>query len=64
MPKKSLKFRINKDGSVTQLDACGYGADCLSATGPIEALLGRADESTRQMTAEYEKTPEQVLYAT
>ena len=60
MPKnnmsKKIVFKITKDGDVVIDKVEGYGSSCLEATKFIERALGKADESTRRMTEEYEDT--------
>ena len=60
MPKnnmsKKIVFKITKDGDVVVDKVEGYGSSCLEATKFIEKALGKADESTRRMTEEYEDT--------
>lgn len=53
---KKIIFKISKDGDVLIDKVEGYGSTCLEATKFIEKALGRADESTRRMTEEYEET--------
>ena len=57
---KSIKFEV-KNGSARVVDVCGLGADCQQATADIEALLGKADESTRASTDELYKSAENTL---
>jgi len=52
---KKIVFKISKDGDVLIDKVEGYGSTCLEATKFIEKALGRADESTRRMTEEYEE---------
>jgi hypothetical protein len=51
---KKIVFKINKDGNVSIDNVEGYGSACLDTTKMLERALGRADESTRRMTDEYE----------
>jgi hypothetical protein len=53
---KKIVFKITKDGDVVIDKVEGYGSSCLEATKFIERALGKADESTRRMTEEYEDT--------
>jgi hypothetical protein len=53
---KKIVFKITKDGDVVVDKVEGYGSSCLEATKFIEKALGKADESTRRMTEEYEDT--------
>lgn len=46
---KSVKFEI-KNGTARVVDVCGAGLDCQSFTADVEALLGRADEASREAT--------------
>lgn len=50
---KKIVFKINKDGDVIVDSVEGYGSSCLEATKMIEQALGKSDESTRQLTEEY-----------
>ena len=52
---KKIVFKITKDGDVVVDKVEGYGSSCLEATKFIEKALGKADESTRRMTEEYEE---------
>lgn len=52
-------FKINKDGNVLIDKVEGYGAGCLNATEMIERALGKADESTRSFTDEYNEPIQQ-----
>jgi GTP cyclohydrolase III len=52
---KKMVFKINKDGNVVVDTVQGYGSACMEATKFIERALGKADESTRKTTEEYEK---------
>jgi hypothetical protein len=50
---KKIIFRINKEGNILIDKVEGYGSSCLEATKSIEKALGKANESTREMTSEY-----------
>ena len=52
---KKMTFKINKDGNVIVDSVEGYGSACMEATKFIERALGKADESTRKTTEEYDK---------
>jgi GTP cyclohydrolase III len=52
---KKIVFKISKDGDVLVDKVEGYGSTCLEATKFIEKALGKADESTRRMTEEYDE---------
>ena len=48
-----MVFKINNNGDVSLDKVEGYGASCMDATKLIERALGKADESTRTLTEEY-----------
>jgi len=50
---KKITFRVGKDGQVSITKLEGYGDACLDATKMLERALGKADESSRKMTEEY-----------
>jgi hypothetical protein len=50
---KNITFIIDKDGNVKVDKVEGYGSGCLEATKLIEERLGGAEESTRNLTEEY-----------
>lgn len=50
---KRMVFKINNDGNVSLDNVEGYGSSCVEATKMIERALGKADESTRRTTDEY-----------
>lgn len=50
---KKIIFKIGKDGNVSVDKLEGYGSSCLDATKMLERALGKADETTRKMTDEY-----------
>ena len=52
---KKMTFKINKDGNVIVDSVEGYDRACMEATKFIEKALGKADESTRKTTEEYDK---------
>jgi hypothetical protein len=56
---KKIVFKINKDGNVLIDNVEGYGSSCVEATELIEKALGRADESSRKFTDEYNEPVEQ-----
>jgi hypothetical protein len=56
---KKIIFKINGNGNVSIDKVEGYGSSCLDATKFIETALGRANESSRVLTHEYEEAQEQ-----
>lgn len=50
---KKIIFSINKEGNVTISKLEGYGSNCLDATKMLEKALGKADETSREFTDEY-----------
>jgi len=50
---KKIQFKISKDGNVSLDKLEGYGEGCLDVTKFLEKSLGKADESSRMMTDEY-----------
>jgi len=50
---KKIIFQVGKDGNVSITKLEGYGDACLDATKMLERALGKADESSRKMTDEY-----------
>lgn len=57
---KSIKFQV-KNGSARVVDVCGAGMDCQALTADIEAMLGKADESSRETTDNFYKPVENTL---
>ena len=52
-----MVFRVSPDGNVSVDEIEGFGSACLDATKLLEQALGKADESTRKLTEEYEQLP-------
>lgn len=50
---KKLEFVIDRKGNIKQVAATGFGSKCLEATSNLERRLGVVDESSRQMTEEF-----------
>jgi hypothetical protein len=50
---KKIIFHVGKDGNVSITKLEGYGDACLETTKMLERALGKADESSRVMTDEY-----------
>ena len=50
---KKIVFKINNEGNVSIDKVEGYGSSCLEATGLLERALGKAEESSRKLTDEY-----------
>jgi len=50
---KKIVFQVSKDGNVSISKLEGYGDTCLDTTKMLERALGKADESSRKMTDEY-----------
>jgi len=55
---KRIRFKIDKQGVTTVLDAEGYGSTCTAATARLEGRLGTVDESSRAATASLFAEPE------
>ena len=50
---KKIIFHVGKDGNVSITKLEGYGDACLETTKMLERALGKADESSRVMTDEF-----------
>jgi hypothetical protein len=50
---KQITFVIGKEGDVRIAGVEGYGSGCLDATRLIEERLGGVDNSSRELTEEY-----------
>jgi hypothetical protein len=50
---KKIVFKVNKEGNVSIDEVEGYGSSCLDVTKLLEKALGKADESSREFTDEY-----------
>jgi hypothetical protein len=50
---KRIEFKIDVNGGVKVDKVCGMGSDCLSFTKSLEDRLGGVDESSREMTEEF-----------
>jgi len=59
---KSIKFKIDKQGGVTMLDACGMGTSCTATTDRIGELLGEIDQDSREFTDSYNQLPDEELH--
>jgi len=55
---KRIRFKIDKHGATTILDAEGYGSTCVAATARLEGRLGTVDESSRASTPNFFADPE------
>lgn len=52
---KHIVFKITENGNVLLEEMNGYAASCVEASRALERRLGKADESSRQLTEEYDK---------
>jgi hypothetical protein len=50
---KNVTFIIDNNGNVKIDKVEGYGSSCLDATKFLEERLGGVEESTRELTEEY-----------
>jgi hypothetical protein len=53
-----MTFIINNEGNILVEKVEGYGSSCLEVTRNLEKALGKADESSRKLTAEFNNSAE------
>jgi hypothetical protein len=59
--KPRVTIIIGKDGNVISTDVEGAGTSCGEVTASVEKALGLVDESSRELTANYNKPIEGTL---